>query len=167
MNEWGKNKEYPKRLKYFLMVILGEVSQFSSVQSLSCVQLFATPWTVALQASQPFTNLEFTQTQVQWVGDAIQPSHPLLSPSLSAFSFSQHQGEVSQRKRNITWYPLYAESKNKWYTWTYLQNKNWLADLESRLMVKGLRLGEGTVREFGIDMYVLLYLKCIINKIVL
>ena len=27
--------------------------------------------------------LEFTQTQVHWVGDAIQPSHPLLSPSPS------------------------------------------------------------------------------------
>ena len=34
--------------------------------------------------------LEFTQTHVYWVGDAIQPSHPLL-PS-SAFSLSQHQG---------------------------------------------------------------------------
>ena len=30
--------------------------QFSSVQSLSCVQLFATPWTVALQASLSITN---------------------------------------------------------------------------------------------------------------
>ena len=29
--------------------------QFSSVQSLSCVQLFATPWTAARQASLPFT----------------------------------------------------------------------------------------------------------------
>ena len=36
--------------------------------------------------------LEFAQTQVHWVGDAIQPSHPLSSPSPSAFSFSQHQG---------------------------------------------------------------------------
>ena len=35
---------------------------------------------------------EFTQTHVHWVGDAIQPSHPLLSPSLPAFNFSQHQG---------------------------------------------------------------------------
>ena len=34
---------------------------------------------------------EFTQTHVHWVGDAIQPSHPLLSPS-PAFSLSQHQG---------------------------------------------------------------------------
>ena len=35
---------------------------------------------------------EFTQTHVHWVGDAIQPSHPLLSPSLSTFNPSQHQG---------------------------------------------------------------------------
>ena len=36
--------------------------------------------------------LEFTQTHVHWVSDAIQPSHPLLSPSPPALSFSQHQG---------------------------------------------------------------------------
>ena len=35
--------------------------------------------------------LEFTQTHVRWVSDAIQPSHPLLSLS-PAFSLSQHQG---------------------------------------------------------------------------
>ena len=35
---------------------------------------------------------EFTQTHVHWDGDAIQPSHPLLSPSPPAFSLSQHQG---------------------------------------------------------------------------
>ena len=34
---------------------------------------------------------EFAQTHVHWVGDAIQPSHPLSSPS-PAFSLSQHQG---------------------------------------------------------------------------
>ena len=31
---------------------------------------------------------EFTQTHVHWVGDAIQPSHPLLSPSPPAFNLS-------------------------------------------------------------------------------
>ena len=36
--------------------------------------------------------LEFAQTHVQWVGDAIQPSHPLLPPSPPAFKLSQHQG---------------------------------------------------------------------------
>ena len=34
---------------------------------------------------------ELTQTHVHWVGDAIQPSHPLFSPS-PAFNLSQHQG---------------------------------------------------------------------------
>ena len=34
---------------------------------------------------------EFIQTHVHWVGDAIQPSHPLLSRSPPAFSLSQHQ----------------------------------------------------------------------------
>ena len=33
---------------------------------------------------------EFIQTHVHWVGDAIQPSHPLLSPS-PALNLSQHQ----------------------------------------------------------------------------
>ena len=35
---------------------------------------------------------EFTQTLVHRVGDAIQPTHPLSSPSPSAFNLSQHQG---------------------------------------------------------------------------
>ena len=35
---------------------------------------------------------EFTQTHVHWVNDAIQPSHPLLSPSPPTFNLSQHQG---------------------------------------------------------------------------
>ena len=36
--------------------------------------------------------LEFAQTHVHWVGDVIQPSHPLSSPSLPALNLSQHQG---------------------------------------------------------------------------
>ena len=35
--------------------------------------------------------LEFTQIHVHWVGDAIQPSHPLSSPSPPALNLSQHQ----------------------------------------------------------------------------
>ena len=35
---------------------------------------------------------EFTQTHVYWVGDAIQPSHSLMSPSPPSFILSQHQG---------------------------------------------------------------------------
>ena len=36
--------------------------------------------------------LEFTQNHVHWVGDAIQPSHPLSCPSPPTFNLSQHQG---------------------------------------------------------------------------
>ena len=35
---------------------------------------------------------ELAQTHVPQVGDAIQPSHPLSSPSPPAFNLSQHQG---------------------------------------------------------------------------
>ena len=35
---------------------------------------------------------ELTQTHVHRVGDAIQPSYPLLSTSLPAFNLSKHQG---------------------------------------------------------------------------
>ena len=37
---------------------------------------------------------ELIQTHVHWVSDAIQPSHPLSSPSPPAFNLSQHQGLV-------------------------------------------------------------------------
>ena len=36
--------------------------------------------------------LELIQTHVHWVGDAIQASHPLSSPSPPAFNLSQHSG---------------------------------------------------------------------------
>ena len=35
---------------------------------------------------------ELAQTHVHWVGDVIQPSYALSSPSPPAFNFSQHQG---------------------------------------------------------------------------
>ena len=40
--------------------------------------------------------LEFTHTRVHWVGGAIQPSHPLSSPSPPTFNLSQHQGLFKQ-----------------------------------------------------------------------
>ena len=40
----------------------------------------------------PSPSPQLAQTHVHWVGDAIQPSHPLLSPSPPDFNLSQHQG---------------------------------------------------------------------------
>ena len=46
--------------------------------------------------------LEFTQTHVHRVGDTIQPSHPLLSPSPDPNS-SQHQGLLNESTLCIRW----------------------------------------------------------------
>ena len=68
------------------------IIQFNSVQSLSHVQLFMTPWTAAYKASlsTPPTP-RACSNYLYLVGDAIQPSHPLSSPSPPAFNLSQHQ----------------------------------------------------------------------------
>ena len=70
-------------------------TQFSSVQSLSCVQLFATPWTTALQASLSITNSWSPPKPMST--ESVMPSnhlilcHPLLFlpsifPSIRVFS---------------------------------------------------------------------------------
>ena len=46
---------------------------------------------------------EFTQTHVHWVGDAIQPSHPLSSPSPPTFSLSQNQVLLNESVLPIRW----------------------------------------------------------------
>ena len=77
---------------------------------------------------------EFTWIHVHWVGDVIQPSHPLSSPSPPAFDISQHQGlykwvssssggqsigaSASVLPMNIQdWFPL------GWIGWISLQSK--------------------------------------------
>ena len=73
---------------YFVLNIF---LQFSSVAQ-SCPTLFdpmnrSTPG-LPVHHQLP----EFTQTHVHRVGDAIQPSHPLLSPFPPAPNLSQHRG---------------------------------------------------------------------------
>ena len=67
------------------------LSQFSSVPQ-SCLNLchpvnHSTP---GLPVHHQL--LESAQTHVHWVSDAIQPSHPLSSPSPLALNLSHHQG---------------------------------------------------------------------------
>ena len=53
------------------------------VQSLSCVRLFCNPMDCSMPGFPVLHHLpELTQTHVHPIGDAIQPSHPLSSPSL-------------------------------------------------------------------------------------
>ena len=46
---------------------------------------------------------EFTQTHIHRVRDAIQPSHPLSSPSPPAFNLCQHQGLFQESVLRIRW----------------------------------------------------------------
>ena len=56
--------------------------------------------------------LEFAQTHVHWVNDAIQPSYPLLSPSPPAFNLSQHQGLSKKSVLCIRWPKYWSFSFN-------------------------------------------------------
>ena len=65
--------------------------QFSSVAQ-SCLTLYD-PMNRSTPGLPVYHQLpESTQTHVQWMGDAIQPSHPLMSPSPPAHKLSQYQG---------------------------------------------------------------------------
>ena len=76
--------------------------------------------------------LEFTQTHVHRVGDAIQPSHPLSSPSPPAPNSTQHHGlfkwvnsshqvakvfEFQLQYQSLDWFPL------GWTGWIFLLSK--------------------------------------------
>ena len=110
--------------------------QFSSVQSLSRVRLFATPWIAAHQASLSITNSRSSLTHVHRVGDAIQSSHPLsspspLAPSLPAsgsFPMSQRfaWGGQSTGVSALAWFlPKKSQgwSPTEWTGWISLQSK--------------------------------------------
>ena len=68
------------------------ISSVSSVQSLSRVWLFATPWTAALQASLSITNSR-SLLKLMFIESVIPSKHLILSsPSPLIFNLSQHQG---------------------------------------------------------------------------
>ena len=79
VEEWVWNRTHFRKL------------QFSSVAQL-CLT-FCDPMDCSMPGFPVINQLpELAQTHVRRVGDAIQPSHPLLSSSPPAFSLSQHQG---------------------------------------------------------------------------
>ena len=76
-------------------MITTTIFYLSSVQSLSCVQLFVTPSTVARQVSQPITNsqslLKLMSIELVMPSNHLIPYHPLLFlpsvfPSIRVFS---------------------------------------------------------------------------------
>ena len=85
---------------------------------------------------------EFTQTQVLWVGDAIQPSHPLSSLSPPALNLSQHQDLFNESVLHIRW-PNYwsfsfSFSPSNEYLGLISFRRDWLDLLAVQVTLKSL-----------------------------
>ena len=117
------------------------MGSFSSVSSVRVRRL------VVSYSLQPYgrqhTRLrELTQTQVHQVGDAIQPSHPLLSPSPPTFGLSQHQGLVqwvtSSHQVTKYWSFSFNISPSNEYSGLISFTINWLDLLAGQRTLKSL-----------------------------
>ena len=98
---------YQKIFKYTSLA-----DQFSSVAQ-SCPTL-CNPMdcrTPGFSVHHQFQKL--VQTHVHRVSDAIQPSHPLLSPSPPTFNLSQYQGLFNESVLCIRWPKYWSLSSNK------------------------------------------------------
>ena len=110
---------------------ISEIYFLSSVQFSSVTQSCLTPCD-PMDGSMPgfpvhHQLLELAQTHVHRVGDAIQPSHPLSSPSSPAFNLSQHRGlfqwvSSSQKGPKVLEFQLQHQSRLTCYL--FLSNKS-------------------------------------------
>ena len=83
---------------------------------------------------------ELVQTHAHWVGDAIQPSHPLLSPSPTAFNLAQHQRLFQWVSFLLRWpkYCSFSISPSNEYSGLISFRMNWLDLLEVQGTLKSL-----------------------------
>ena len=121
------------------VVIIIAIAEFVVVQPSSPVRLFCDPMGCRTSGFPVLHRLlELAQTHVYWVGDAIQPSHPLLSPSPPS-NLSQHQGLFSwvrsSHKVARGWTFSFSISPSNEYSgwfplgWTdlFLQSYSWIS----------------------------------------
>ena len=111
----------------------------SSVQSLGRVQLFE--WD-PMNRSTPglpvhHQLLEFTQTHVHRMGDAIQPSHPLLSPLLLHSIFSSIRVFSNESVLHIRWPKYWSFSFSISPSNEYLELISFRIDWMDLLAVQG------------------------------
>ena len=134
------NVMYKLCIKFPFMFIINLTIQFSSVQFISVAQLCPTlcyPMNHSTPGLPVHHHLpEFTQTHVHRVHDAIQPSHPLSSPSPPAPNPSQHQGlfqwvntshqvaKVTGVSASASFLPKKSQGwSSEWTGWISLQSK--------------------------------------------
>ena len=106
------------------LVALLSVSQSVSSVTQSCLT-FCDPMNHSMPGLPVHHQLlEFTQTHVHWVSDAIQPSHPLLSPSPPAPNPSQHQGLFQWG--DLKFQPVPRKNGEKALLLLHARNLTWL-----------------------------------------
>ena len=91
------------------------------------------------------------QTHVHWVSDAIQPSHPLPSPSPPALNLSQHQGlfkwvSSSHQVATVSEFQLQPQSF-QWTPRTFVQYYRWWQAFQVVLVVKNPPADAGDIRD--------------------
>ena len=125
-----------------MMVVQWIQIQFSSVQFSSVAQSCPTlhdPMNCSMPGLLVHHQLpEFTQTHIHQVGDAIQPSHPLSSPSPPAPNPSQHQTLFHESTLRMRWPKYWSFSfsiipSKEHPGWTPLEWTGWIS-----LQSKGL-----------------------------
>ena len=110
--------------------------QFSSVQSLSRLRLFATPWTAAYQASLSITNSrslhKFMSIELVMPSNHLIVHHPLLSPSIFPASGSFQMGQFFASggqsigvSASTSVLPMNTQDRSPlgWTVWISLQSK--------------------------------------------
>ena len=117
--------------------MFSNLCQFSSVQSLSCVQLFATPWIAAHQASLSITN-SWSSLKLMSIESMMPSSHlilchpllllPLIPCSISVFSNESTLwwgGRNTGVSASASFLPKKSQgwSPSEWTGWISLQSK--------------------------------------------
>ena len=131
-------KFFSHKLMLLFLTIPMFISQFSSVAQ-SCPTLYD-----PMNCSTPghpvhHQLLEFTQTHVHRVSDAVQPSHPLLSPSLPALNLSEHQDLFKW----VSSSPLGGQRIDAFELWCWrrLLRVPWTARRSSQSILKEITMG--------------------------
>ena len=144
------------KIQFPVMSMHSGMLQFSSVTQ-SCLTL-ATPWTSTGQASQSITDSWSLLKHVHWVGDAIQPSHPLLSSSPPAFNLSQLQGlfQWGHIRWPKYWSFSFSISPSNEYSGLISFRMDWLGLLAVQGTLKSL-LQHQKHQFFSAQLYTILY----------
>ena len=89
LNYWGSAKQIIFNMIWYML-------WFRNMHAICCscsvTQLRDPMWPHGLQHTRPHHLPEFAQVHVHCIGNAIQPSHPLVPSSPSAPNLSEHQG---------------------------------------------------------------------------